>query len=93
MVVLCRVPVTLLLLLFLLVAAARPVLACWPDYVKQAAQQTDVVVMDKVVHLGSSRGHGFKKFYNLVKVQVKTFLKGEDAYRKHLRLLVEWERT
>ena len=66
--VVCRVPVTLLLLLLLLVVvAAWPMLACWSDYVKQAAHQADVAVMGKVVHLRSSRDHGFKKFYNLVK--------------------------
>ncbi|XP_063870501.1 uncharacterized protein LOC135105827 isoform X2 [Scylla paramamosain] len=82
--------------LTLLLVVAWPVLACWPDYVDQAAQDADVVVVAKVVYLGSHHGHGFNKFYNLVKVQVKTFLKGEEACRRHLRLLSgnerpEWE--
>lgn len=74
-------------LLLLVLLMTRPVLACWPDYVEQGAEQADVVVMAKVIHLGSSRGHGLNSFYNLVRIQVKTFLKGEEACRKHVRRL------
>ncbi|MPC81344.1 hypothetical protein E2C01_075954 [Portunus trituberculatus] len=82
--------------LTLLLVVGWPVLACWPDYVDQAVQDADVVVVAKVVHLGSHHGHGLNKFYNLVTVQVKTFLKGEEDCRRHLRHLPvnerpEWE--
>ena len=78
--------------LALLLVVVWPVFACWPDYVDQAVQDADVVVVAKVVHLGPHHGHGLNKFYDLVKVQVKTFLKGEEDCRRHLRLLQGTER-
>lgn len=90
-----KLPRASLLLMVLLMT--RPILACWPNYVEQGAEQADVVVVGKVIHLGSSRGHGLNSFYNLVRIQVKTFLKGEEACRKHvqrlsvLRDMHEWE--
>ncbi|XP_050707769.1 uncharacterized protein LOC126992988 isoform X2 [Eriocheir sinensis] len=76
--------------LLLVLVMTRPVLACWPDYVEQGAEQADVVVMAKVIHVGSTRGHGLNSFYNLVRIQVKTFLKGEETCRKHVQR-PEWE--
>ncbi|XP_071551739.1 uncharacterized protein [Panulirus ornatus] len=77
------VPRMALILLLLLVA--WPVQSCWPGFVKQAASEADMVLTAKVTHLGSQRGQGRNRVYNVVRIMVKEFLKGEEVYQQHMK--------
>ncbi|KAK4302994.1 hypothetical protein Pmani_024950 [Petrolisthes manimaculis] len=71
------------MIIFGLLLLAWPALSCWPAYVQQAVDQSDLVLTAKVLHLGSRRGHGINRVYDLVRLEVKSFMKGEDVFRNH----------
>lgn len=68
-----------------LLLLAWPVLSCWPAYVQEAVEQSDVVLTAKVLHLGKRRGRGMNRVYNLVRLEVKSLMKGEDVFSDQVR--------
>ncbi|KAK3875911.1 hypothetical protein Pcinc_019255 [Petrolisthes cinctipes] len=74
-----------MMIIFGLLLLAWPALSCWPAYVQEAVDHSDLVLTAKVLHLGSRRGHGINRMYDLVRLEVKSFMKGEDVFRNHLR--------
>ncbi len=67
-----------------LLLVAWPAPTCWPTYVEEAVVNSDLVLTAKVTHLGSRRGHGVNRFYDLVRLQIKRIMKGEEVYRDHV---------